>query len=120
MATAKTHYEELRVARNARLIEIEHAYQNLGRTYRHDNEGRMSEDAREKVGRIALAYEVLSSPTLRRQYDQALAEERAGIAAARMVPKLEQHQLYRWSFERPPLEIGTYAGTSFGDRKSVV
>lgn len=115
MATTKTHYEELRVSRNARLIEIEHAYQSLGRTYRQDNEGRMSEDTRERVGRIALAYEVLSSPTLRNEYDRALAEGRAETARARAVPKLEQHQLYRWSFERPPLEIGTYAGTSFAD-----
>lgn len=61
-------YEVLGVARDATQAEIKKAYQKLARKYHPDLAGR-SEENEAKIKEINVAYETLSNPEKRREYD---------------------------------------------------
>lgn len=67
MATARDLYEILGVGRNATQEEIRRAYRQLARRLHPDVNG--SPDAEQRFKEIAGAYEILSDPGRRRQYD---------------------------------------------------
>ncbi|MEW6481835.1 MAG: molecular chaperone DnaJ [bacterium] len=65
----RDYYEVLGVSRNASSDEIKSAYRRLAKKYHPDVAGG-SKQAEEKFKELAEAYEVLSSPQKRSQYDQ--------------------------------------------------
>lgn len=80
MTTSKDYYEILGVSRNATLDEVKKAYRRLARKHHPDvNPG--SKEAEERFKKITEAYQVLSDPKKRKEYDQfgsAAFQGRAG------------------------------------------
>lgn len=76
---ARDHYEALGVARNASAEEIKRAYRKLARQY-HPDANRHEPGAEDRFKEISHAYEVLSDPQKRQNYD-AFGDER-GFGAA--------------------------------------
>lgn len=66
----KDYYEILGVDRKASLEEIKKAYRNLAKKYHPDLNPNNRKEAEEKFKEIAEAYEVLSDPQKRAQYDR--------------------------------------------------
>ena len=66
----KDYYEILGVDRKASLEEIKKAYRNLAKKYHPDLNPKNRKEAEEKFKEIAEAYEVLSDPQKRAQYDR--------------------------------------------------
>ncbi len=76
MRRIRTHYDNLKVSRDAPIEVIQAAYRSLARKHHPDRSGGSSEsEAIMKV--INAAYEVLSDPAARARYDQWLATEMA-------------------------------------------
>lgn len=69
MAEKRDYYEVLGVAKSASADEIKHAYKNLAIKY-HPDKNPGNKEAEEKFKEAAEAYEVLSDPKKRAQYDQ--------------------------------------------------
>ena len=63
-------YDVLAVARNASASEINKAYRRLAQKHHPDKNLSRKQAAEEEFKRIAAAYEVLSCPEKRKQYDQ--------------------------------------------------
>jgi len=82
MASVKDLYETLGVARGASKDEIKKAYRKLARQYHPDaNPGDAS--AEDRFKEVQAAYDVLSDPDKRKQYDRfGAANGRPGPAAA--------------------------------------
>jgi curved DNA-binding protein CbpA len=74
MSRAKDHYEVLDVARAAKVGEIKDAYHTLARQYHPDRFHQSAPDLRNRIesafARVAQAYEILSDPMRRADYDQ--------------------------------------------------
>ncbi len=68
MASVKDLYEVLGVARDATEEDIKRAYRKLAREL-HPDVNRHDPDAEERFKEVGAAYEVLSDPAKRRQYD---------------------------------------------------
>ncbi|MDY5131646.1 DnaJ domain-containing protein, partial [Actinotignum timonense] len=64
----KDFYQELGVKKDATQEDIKKAYRKLSRRYHPDRNGG-SKDAEEKFKRVGEAYQVLSNPEDRKQYD---------------------------------------------------
>jgi len=71
---SKDFYETLGVSRNASEADIKKAYRKLVRKYHPDVS--KEPDAAERTTEINLAYETLSNPEKRAQYDAELAQPR--------------------------------------------
>ncbi len=69
MAEKRDYYEVLGVAKSASADEIKHAYKKLAIKY-HPDKNPGNKEAEEKFKEAAEAYEVLSDPKKRAQYDQ--------------------------------------------------
>jgi len=66
----RDYYEILGVSKNASEDEIKKAFRKLARKYHPDVSSDNPKDAGEKFKELNEAYEVLSSPERRQQYDQ--------------------------------------------------
>lgn len=76
MGTIRTHYDNLKVARDAPIEVIKAAYRSLALKHHPDQNGHSDEAAR--IMRILNAsYEVLSNPETRRQHDEWIKESEA-------------------------------------------
>src|SRR5947207_5855272 len=73
MNRVRTHYDNLRVARNAPPEVIRAAYKVLAQKY-HTDANPNDPDAARKMGIINTAYEVLSDPQGRKEHDEWIAE----------------------------------------------
>ncbi len=74
MAAGTTHYQTLGVEAGATAEEIRRAYRALAKQHHPDTGVKGSE---KRFAAIASAYEVLSEPSKRREYDAMLERERA-------------------------------------------
>jgi curved DNA-binding protein CbpA len=77
MARIHTHYDNLKVARNAPHEVIRAAYKSLSQKYHPDRNGG-SPDANRIIQIINASYEVLSDPARRREHDDWIAKAEAG------------------------------------------
>jgi curved DNA-binding protein CbpA len=80
MRTARTHYEVLGVPRDATISQIRKRYKQLVRQY-HPDVAADKEKAHKLFLQIKEAYEVLSDPVRRREYDATLVADVAYSAA---------------------------------------
>mmetsp|Transcript_10740 Transcript_10740/g.16553 ORF Transcript_10740/g.16553 Transcript_10740/m.16553 type:complete len:264 (-) Transcript_10740:168-959(-) len=78
MTTATTYYDILEIKSNAELIDIKKSYRRLALKH-HPDRNNGSSESTEKFKEIGEAYEVLSDPTKKREYDLTL---RQGTATA--------------------------------------
>jgi DnaJ-class molecular chaperone len=76
MARIHTHYDNLKVARNAPPEVIRAAYKTLSQKYHPDRNGNSAEAIR-VIQIINSAYAVLSDPVKRREHDEWIAREEA-------------------------------------------
>jgi curved DNA-binding protein CbpA len=76
MARIHTHYDNLKVARNAPPEVIRAAYKTLSQKY-HPDRNPGNSDAIRIIQIINLAYEVLSDPVKRREHDEWIARTEA-------------------------------------------
>lgn len=74
----RSHYDNLEISPNATSAEIKSAYYKLTLKYHPDRN--TSVEAKDKFHAISDAYEVLSNPKTRKQYDMHGAAERGGPA----------------------------------------
>lgn len=87
MTTIKTYYDILEVSKDAQPLEIKKAYRRLALAH-HPDRNNGSKESTEKFKEIGEAYEVLSNPTLRSEYDDSL---RSGRTKARPFSGRQQH-----------------------------
>ena len=82
---AKTLYETLGVAKNASQDEIKKSYRKLAREF-HPDKNAGDKDAEERFKEVQTAYDVLSDPEKRKQYDRFGSQNGRPVrrAAARM------------------------------------
>lgn len=76
MARIHTHYDNLKVARNAPPEVIRAAYKTLSQKYHPDRNGN-SENAIRIIQIINIAYEVLSDPRKRQEHDEWITRTEA-------------------------------------------
>ena len=69
MAEKRDYYEVLGVEKNANADEIKKAYRKAAIKY-HPDKNPGDKEAEEKFKEVSAAYETLSNPDKRRQYDQ--------------------------------------------------
>jgi curved DNA-binding protein CbpA len=81
MAQIHTHYDNLKVARNAPPEVIRAAYKTLSQKYHPDRHGN-SPDAIRVIQIINTAYAVLSDPVKRREHDEWISRTEAVPAGA--------------------------------------
>lgn len=92
MARVHTHYDNLKVARNAPPEVIRAAYKTLSQKHHPDRNGN-SESAIRIIQIINSAYEVLSDPVKRREHDDWIAKTEAGerVTEKPCTPPPRQH-----------------------------
>jgi DnaJ-class molecular chaperone len=103
----KDYYRILGLNENASEAEIKRAYRKLAFQYHPDRNPGNTKQAEEKFKEINEAYEVLSDPSKRQQYDQF---RRFGFDP-RYAPQFSQDDIFRDLFRNP------YVGQVFGDLK---
>ena len=79
MATVRSHYENLKVARDAPPEVIRAAYRSLSQKY-HPDRNPGDTDASRVMTFINAAYAVLSDPVKRKEHDKWIAEAERGVA----------------------------------------
>jgi curved DNA-binding protein CbpA len=104
MKSPHTHYDNLKVARNAPPEVIRAAYKTLCQQFHPDRHGGHPK-ATQTFQLINAAYEVLSDPGKRRQHDEWIAKAEAREQARRAVrtpPRWNGQERRRSSPQRPP------------------
>lgn len=89
MARIHTHYDNLKVARNAPQEVIRAAYKTLSQKY-HPDRNPGNRDAVRIIQIINNAYEVLSDPVKRREHDEWIARAEADAEKNRQWPHRPQ------------------------------
>ncbi|MDP9044888.1 MAG: DnaJ domain-containing protein, partial [Pseudomonadota bacterium] len=79
MSKVHSHYENLKVARDASAQDIRSAYRLLTRQY-HPDRNPDNADAARVMAVVNVAYDVLSDPAKRRRHDAWIAEEESAQA----------------------------------------
>lgn len=88
MAQVHTHYDNLKVTRNAPPEVIRAAYKTLSQKF-HPDRNPNKHDATRAIQIINLAYDVLSDPVKRKEHDKWIAEEEA---RAERFPSSAEHE----------------------------
>ncbi len=107
MAKIHTHYDNLKVARNAPPEVIRAAYKTLSQRF-HPDRNADNESATRIFQIISTAYEVLSDPVKRKEHDEWIAKAEAEAAAQSM----ESQASYRGSPAESPPNAGYSSGFS--------
>lgn len=98
MRSVPTHYDHLKVVRNAPPEVIRAAYQTLCRKYHPDlNPG--NPDAAKLMSQINVSYDVLSCPKKRAAHDQWIAEQEVSLQRAK--PTSQKPSRKEAFFQRP-------------------
>ena len=107
----RTHYDNLKIAEGAPDEVVKAAYRALSQRY-HPDKNPGNKDAERIMQILNDAYDILSDPVRRRQYDEFLAEARQAVATsstpppsnprqspppARPVPAYQQPRRFFWS-----------------------
>ena len=90
-AKNETHYEILGVQPSASDDEIRSAYRKLARTYHPDLNPKRPRSAAERFNRVQEAYDVLSDPVSRGQYDRSFNNSAAEEVWQTSNPSLSSH-----------------------------
>jgi hypothetical protein len=72
MSTGKTHYQVLQVDPSADEDEIKKAYKRLARIYHPDLNPKRPHSAEDRFKQLQAAYDVMSDPAAREEYDRSL------------------------------------------------
>lgn len=97
--TTRTHYDNLKISRNATTQEIKKAYRRLAQQYHPDRNGNSAESQRiMKI--INQAYAVLSDPESRRAYDRKLMEQEREEREAEQAKQQQQAHERQQAYER--------------------
>lgn len=97
--TMRTHYDNLKISRNATAQEIKKAYRRLAQKYHPDRNGNSAESQRiMKI--INQAYAVLSDPESRRAYDRKLMEQEREEREAEQAKQQQQAHERQQAYER--------------------
>ena len=99
MAQLHTHYDNLKVARNAPPEVIRAAYKTLSQKY-HPDRNRNSADAIRIIQIINVAYEVLSDPVKRQEHDEWISRMEAGASEAKPSRQPERPHTSRYPSRR--------------------
>lgn len=95
----RTHYDNLKISRNATTQEIKKAYRRLAQQYHPDRNGNSAESQRiMKI--INQAYAVLSDPESRRAYDRKLMEQEREEREAEQAKQRQQAHERQQAYER--------------------
>lgn len=98
MARVQSHYDNLKVARNAPPEVIRAAYKTLSQKY-HPDRNPGNADAARIMAIINTSYDVLSNPDKRREHDLWLAkQDSASALAARFAQAIKSHE----QSQKPP------------------
>lgn len=87
MKQIHTHYDDLKVSRNAPQEVIRAAYKSLSQKY-HPDRNADANEAQRIMTSLNAAYETLSDPERRRAYDNWIAEEEAKFAASQQLKQV--------------------------------
>jgi DnaJ-class molecular chaperone len=94
MKTLHTHYDNLKVARDAPPDIIRAAYKTLCKKF-HPDHHQNNPTTTKTFQLISVAYHVLSDPTLRREHDAWIAKEEARLTKETTQEKVTQQKTMR-------------------------
>src|SRR5574344_489740 len=116
MSEKRDYYEVLGVAKTASAEEIKHAYKKLAIKY-HPDKNPGNKEAEEKFKEAAEAYEVLSDPQKRSNYDQFGHDMPVKMNASGTATEVQSCQyLAHWLYGQKPTEAeATAFAELYGD-----
>jgi DnaJ domain len=107
MTKNKTHYQVLGVDFNASHAELKKAYKRLARVYHPDLNPKRKITATDRFQRLQEAYDVLSDPSTRQQYDQSMGYAQPDWEPS---PQPKSHQPTPQTY---PVDYDTYESGSW-------
>ncbi|WP_414691146.1 J domain-containing protein [Noviherbaspirillum sp.] len=112
MARVHTHYDNLKVARDAPPEVIRAAYKTLSQKHHPDRNGN-SANAMRIIQIINVAYEVLSDPVKRREHDEWITRMEADDASAREIHHHSHRHAHRHSSRRTHRSVFHFHGSRY-------
>ena len=100
MARIHTHYDNLKVARDAPPEVIRAAYKSLSQKYHPDRHGNSTEAIR-IIQIINTAYTVLSDPAKRREHDEWISRNEAATTSRKGEPEFRECSVSHTPVRRP-------------------
>lgn len=101
-----THYEKLGIAQNATQAEIKDAYKNLVKKYHPDVYQGDKAYAEKMTKEINIAYDILSNPTKKAEYDEEL-----NPTTYTYTPPTYNYDYTPPKYDTPPTDYNTYRKT---------